>query len=212
MREAFRTQSDAPPIDRAVSALIALAAKASARGWTPATSGNFSVRVDSRRVLVTATGRDKGDLTPADAIGIDLDASLPAGVSAEAPMHTALYRRLPSVDAVAHVHSVAATVLSRRHESAGFVRLEGLEMLKALRGVATHDTRIDLRIYPNTQDMSTFARTVERDIALLAPSWGLLVAGHGLYAWGTTPVEAWRHAEALDFLLTVRMQEEGLAR
>jgi methylthioribulose-1-phosphate dehydratase len=82
-------------------------------------------------------------------------------------------------------------------------------MLKALRGITTHETKLDLRIYPNTQDMGVLAAEVERDRALLAPSWGFLLAGHGLYAWGTTPAEAWRHAEAIDFLLAVRMAEEA---
>jgi methylthioribulose-1-phosphate dehydratase len=199
-------------LETATKELIALAAKASARGWTPATSGNFSVRVDARRAVVTLSGRDKGALTAADVVAIDLEAPLPPGVSAEAPVHTAIYRRLGDARAVAHVHSVAATVLSRRHEAAAHIRVDGLEMLKALRGFTTHEARLDLRVYPNTQDMDAFARDVGRDIATLAPGWGLLLAGHGLYAWGTSPAEAWRHAEALDFLLTVRMHEESLPR
>ena len=30
---------------------------------------------------------------------------------------------------------------------------------------------------------------------------GFLIAGHGLYAWGATLADAWRHLEALEFLL-----------
>ncbi len=202
----------APEIDEAIVELIALAAKASARGWTPATAGNFSVRVDARRAVVTRSGRDKGALTPADAVLLDIDAPLPPGVSAEAPVHTALYRCLADVGAVVHVHTVAATVLSRRHEKAGRVVIEGLEMLKALRGITTHESRLDLSVCANTQDMDAFAKEVERDAQRLAPSWGLLLAGHGLYSWGATPSEAWRHAEAIDFLLTVQMHEEDFAR
>jgi methylthioribulose-1-phosphate dehydratase len=138
----------------------------------------------------------------------DVNASLPSGVSAEAPVHAAIYRRLGDVGALVHVHTLAATLMSRRHEATGFVRIEGLEMLKALRGFATHDARLDVRVYPNTQDMDGFARSVERDALLLAPAWGLLLAGHGQYAWGATPAEAWRHAEALEFLLEVCMHED----
>ena len=127
-------------------------------------------------------------------------------------MHAAIYRCHREVTALVHVHTLAATVVSRRHEAAGVVRIEGLEMLKALGGVNTHEARRELRVYANTQDMGALARVVERDWSTLAPSWGFLLAGHGLYAWGTSPAEAWRHAEALEFLLSVRMQEEGSAR
>jgi len=199
-------------IDAAVKALIALAAKSSARGYTPATSGNFSVRIDPERAIVTASGRDKGELTADDTILFDVRAPLPPRASAEAPVHAAIYRSFPEVSALVHVHTLAATVLSRRHEKTGSVRIEGLEMLKALRGIATHEATLDLRIYPNTQDMAALAHAVERDRAILAPSWGFLLAAHGLYAWGTTPAEAWRHAEAIDFLLSVRMAEEALPR
>ncbi len=206
------TTTEAPEIVAATSALLDLATRSAVRGWTAATSGNFSVRADARRAVMTLSGRDKGALTPADVVVIDVNAPLPPRVSAEAPVHAAIYRGLDDATAVVHVHTIAATVLSRRHERHGHVRVEGLEMLKALRGIETHDARLDLRIYPNTQDMTELARAVERDVALLAPSWAFLLAGHGLYAWGTTPAEAWRHAEALEFLLAVRMHEEGFAR
>jgi methylthioribulose-1-phosphate dehydratase len=195
--------------DPAVRALLALAGRASARGWAVATSGNFSVRLDAGRAVVTVSGRDKGALTPDDVVVVDVNGALPAGASAEAPVHAAIYRGLPGVTALVHVHSLAATVVSRRHAEAGYVRLEGLEMLKALRGIGTHEARVDLRVYANTQDMEALARAVARDADALAPSWGFLLAGHGLYAWGTSPDEAWRHAEALEFLLSVRMHEEA---
>ena len=200
------TDAGASEFGPAAASLIALAAKAAARGWAPATSGNFSVRLDTHRALVTVSGRDKGELTPADTVVLDLDAPTPPRASAEAPVHAALYRRLPDAGAVVHVHTVAGTVLSRRSAADGHVVLAGLEMLKALRGITTHDARVDLRVYPNTQDMEAFARAVERDAPELA-GWGFLLAGHGLYAWGTSAAEAWRHAEALGFLLDVTMHE-----
>jgi len=200
------------PNDAARTALLLLAAKASARSWTPATSGNLSVRIDARRALVTASGRDKGDLTAGDLVLFDLDRPFPPGASAETPVHAAIYRAFGEVTALVHVHTVAATVLSRRHAVSGRIGVEGVEMLKALRGIRTHEARLDLRVYANTQDMDALAGVVERDAALLAPSWAFLLAGHGIYVWGTTPAEAWRHTEALDFLLTVRMHEEALAR
>ena len=44
--------------------------------------------------------------------------------------------------------------------------------------------------------------------AQLSP--GYLIAGHGLYAWGTSPEEAWRHTEALETLLAYQLSYERL--
>ncbi|TAM33952.1 MAG: methylthioribulose 1-phosphate dehydratase [Nevskiaceae bacterium] len=44
-----------------------------ARGWVPATGGNFSARLDAERVLITASGNHKGELTEADLLIADLD-------------------------------------------------------------------------------------------------------------------------------------------
>ena len=49
-----------------------------------------------------------------------------------------------------HTHSPAATLASLFHEDAGAVTLADYEMLKALDGIATHETVIDLplgRVY-----------------------------------------------------------------
>src|ERR1700683_2831972 len=71
------------------------------RGWVPATSGNFSVR-QGERVLVTASGLDKGTLTPAGLIEIDLEGLVGRGAgkpSGETGAHLGLYEaRLTEID------------------------------------------------------------------------------------------------------------------
>ena len=64
--------------------------------------------------------------------------------SAETLLHTQLYRRLPDCGAVLHTHSHASTVLTM-HWPADHITLEGYELLKALDGVQTHDTRLTIR-------------------------------------------------------------------
>ncbi len=104
-----------PGSAQAATQLAEVARFCHAQGWVRATSGNFSARVGETRVLISASGRDKGSLTQADFLVVDLlgRPERPGGQpSAETPLHCALYRR-PGVEAVAHTHSVAATVLSR---------------------------------------------------------------------------------------------------
>src|SRR5438477_11318253 len=42
-----------------------------ARGWTPATSSNFSVRADAAHAAITVSGRDKGRLGLDDVMLVD---------------------------------------------------------------------------------------------------------------------------------------------
>jgi methylthioribulose-1-phosphate dehydratase len=55
---------DKEKLQAAAESLCATARWCYTRGWVPATSGNFSVRIGSH-ILVTASGLDKGTLTPA---------------------------------------------------------------------------------------------------------------------------------------------------
>ncbi|MDR2871910.1 MAG: methylthioribulose 1-phosphate dehydratase [Xanthomonadaceae bacterium] len=177
-------------------------------GWTPATSSNFSQRLDHRHAAITVSGRDKGHLTHADIMVVDLDGN-PAGSeqhpSAETLLHTQIYRKLPHIGCVLHTHSRAQTVASRLFANTGHVHLAGYELLKALHGNTTHETAIDIPILPNTQDIPALAAHVE---ALLdrALFWGYLIDGHGLYVWGHNIDEARRHLEAFEFLLHCELE------
>src|SRR5262245_61518474 len=88
-------------LERAIAAVIEAGRKASAKAWVPATSGNFSARIDENTIAITRSGTDKGALTRADILIVDLDAPDPRA-SAEAPLHYALYRDLPAVNAINH--------------------------------------------------------------------------------------------------------------
>ena len=60
----------------AAEELCRVAHKVAARGWVPATSGNFSVRnIATGHVLVTASGLDKSQLTPAGLLEVAFAAS-----------------------------------------------------------------------------------------------------------------------------------------
>lgn len=188
--------------------LIELTRELAARGYTPATSGNFSHRLDAEHALVTASGRDKGALEESDFMAVDLAGkplSSHARPSAETLLHVHLYRRLPDVNCVLHTHSQTQTVASRLFAGAGRVVFGGYELIKAIDGNTTHDASLVLPVLPNTQDMATLAAQVE---ALLdaAPLWGYLIDGHGLYAWGRSLAEARRHLDAFEFLLGCELE------
>lgn len=201
-----------PTVPDAVAGdLTAIGRFAAARGWVPATSGNFSRRIDARHIAITRSSIDKGSIGAADIVVVGLDdAILPNGTSAETPLHVARYRHDPEIGAIVHVHSVAATVLSRADATHGAVRLQGFEMHKSLRGVTTHDSELQLPVFANDQDMHKLAERIESALGPAPSVPGYLLAGHGLYAWGTTMEDARRHLEGLEFLLQCSLEERRL--
>ena len=182
---------------------------AASRGWVPATSGNFSCRVDAGHAAVTRCGIDKGAIGSADVGVLALDRPVPAGMSAETPLHLARYRTDPAIGAIFHVHTVAATVLSRLDEVAGCVRTAGYEMHKAI-GFDTHASTVEIPVFPNDQNTLALAERVEARLGRGGAIPGFLLAGHGLYAWGATAADARRHVEGLEFLLACQLEERRL--
>lgn len=183
------------------------------RGWVPATAGNFSARLDAQRLVITASGLHKGELDVDSFLVVNLQGEvLTPGrkPSAETALHLQLYRRAPSVGAVLHTHSKAATLLSRL--SPDGVVLEDYEVLKAFPGVDTHKTRIVIPVFPNDQDVPRLAARVEEYMREHPGVHGYLIAGHGLYAWGRSVADARRQVEAFEFLLECELELRRLKR
>ncbi|HQV73372.1 MAG: methylthioribulose 1-phosphate dehydratase [Xanthomonadales bacterium] len=210
---------NALPYDRAQLArkaqMIADAGRElAALGWTPATSSNFSMRLDPSHVAVTVSGRDKGKLGAEDIMVVDLDnqpVATTARPSAETALHTQIYRRFADVGAVLHTHSRAQSVASRLFAEAGAVRFEGWELQKAIAGHSTHESVLDLPVFPNTQDMSVLVGQIDAWLDAGKPLHGYLINGHGIYAWGVDMAEARRHLEAFEFLLNCELDLRRLS-
>ena len=187
------------------------------RGWVQGTSGNFSAVVSPKplRLVVTATGLDKGTLAAAQFLEIDGNAKVLRGAgrpSSEATIHLAVVRER-GAGAVLHTHSVWNTILSQAYAADGGMALEGYEMLKGLDGIRTHEHREWLPILENSQDMVALAKTAEATLKQYPGAHGLLLRRHGLYTWGRDLAEAKRHVEILEFLMEVlgRTHTSGLS-
>ena len=192
--------------------IVANTRELSALGWTPATSSNFSLRLDDRHAAITVSGRDKGRLSRDDIMVVDFEGRPVATAhrpSAETLLHTQLYARFAEVGCVLHTHSRTQTVASRLFAPEGRVRLEGYELLKAFAGNQTHEMAIDVPVLANTQDMPALAAQVE-DLLDRQCLWGYLIDGHGLYAWGRDMAEARRHLEAFEFLFACELDLRSL--
>lgn len=79
-------------------------------------AGNLSARIDAARYLITASGTRLGDLADEDLVEVELS---PTGTPAyarkpskELPMHAAIYRAQPEINAVLHTSSFYATLVA----------------------------------------------------------------------------------------------------
>jgi methylthioribulose-1-phosphate dehydratase len=184
-------------------------------GWCPATGGNFSARIDESHCLITQSGKDKSDLSMDDLMVVNFQGEAQNKTlkpSAEVALHTRLYQLDRSIACVLHTHSINSTVLSRQVTDPD-LQIQGYEMQKALAGNTSHESQIQIKIFDNDQNMLRLADN-------LANAWlqgeitqpGVLVRGHGLYAWGTTIAETQRHIAGIEFLLACLWQDYWMNR
>jgi class II aldolase/adducin N-terminal domain-containing protein len=120
-----------PPYDPALlrqvaGEIVSTARELAARGWTPATSSNFSMRLDEAHAAITVSGLDKGRLTEDGVMAVDLDGRPVATEqrpSAETVLHTRLYRRDAGIGCVLHtLHSLVPGVRPKWGRAAGGLR------------------------------------------------------------------------------------------
>ncbi|BCU56543.1 methylthioribulose 1-phosphate dehydratase [Enterobacter kobei] len=197
-----------------LSALVDACHWIGAKGWAPATGGNMSVREDADWCWLSESGKDKGSLTTDDFLRVEIATHrVPSGrtPSAETGLHTLIYRLFPQANAVLHVHTVNATVLSRVEKRAQLT-LHGYEMQKSLSGQHTHLDSVPVAIFDNDQDIDALARRIEAFAQDHTLQYGFLLRGHGLTCWGRSVAEARRHLEGLEFLFECEMQRRLLEK
>lgn len=194
---------DLDTVHDAGARLATAAARLSEMGWMRGTSGNLSevLQRDPLLLAVTASGVDKGELDRTAVVVVDeLGAAVPVeGLapnrpSAEAALH-ALVAAHTGAGAVVHVHAMSGVVAAERWPTG--VVLHDLEMLKGIGRRA--DDEVVVPVIMNSQSMAELGErfVAAHDAAVPA----VLVARHGMYAWGATIVEARHHAEALEWAL-----------
>ena len=177
------------------------------KGWSPATSTNYSFRLAERPdvIIVSRSGIDKSRFSEADFMEVDLyGKALPAyeGIrpSAETLIHCKLYQLFPEMMCIVHSHSVYSVLQSMKNKQS--VELSGYEVLKGFEGIKTHEITVQVPVFDNTQDMPAFAAVLEEEKdRLTVPAF--IMRQHGTYAWGRNLFEAKRHLETAEYLFEV---------
>lgn len=141
--------------------------------------GNLSVRLSDRRILTTPTGVNKGRLEPSELVVTDMGGEVQRGgtPSSELPMHLAIYRTRPDLNAVVHAHPPIATGYAVAGRPLPSAVLAEIVTLLGCVPVAPYGT-------PSTEELAE---------AVVEPIRGfdvLLLANHGAVATGGSLTEA----------------------
>lgn len=199
--------------------------------WCPATSGNLSTRVvGEQRFHISRSGKYKGELGLEDFLAVDFNGNVIDDVSgneqgnntgnnigtkgtpsAETLLHALIYERHPEAAFVLHSHSVYGTVLSRSLGE-GDIVFRDYELQKAFAGIDTHDTQFIVPVFSNSQDMAFLASKIARHMDDRGVAHCFVLAGHGIYTWGSSIADAKRHLEALEFLFECEYKSRLLAK
>ncbi len=184
-------------------------------GWSPATSSNYSARIDEQNLAITVSGKHKGQLQAEDIMVVDL-AGHPVKSqlksSAETLLHCVLYEWRQDIGAILHTHSQAATVLTRLLADQDALVLEGYEVQKAFPGIDTHEGQLAIPIFENTQDIRTLAAQSLSYLEMNPTTPAYLIRGHGLYTWGANMADTLRHIEAMEFLMACELETLKVTR
>lgn len=178
-------------------------------GWMRGTSGNVSV-ITGEELLVSASGVDKGTLVAEHAVRADLSGVPHPGQayapSAEARVHAAVLRA-SRAGAATHVHALSSVVAAARWPAG--VPLVDVEQLKGI-GRGAHGDRVVVPVVANSQDMAELSERVVAAMDTGVPC--VIVAEHGLYAWGSTLDEALQRTESLDWLFEHALRLDAMTR
>ena len=99
----------------AAEQIVEVGRRMHAAGMAPGQDGNISVRLSDEEVLITPSRAAKGFLKPSQMIKVDLSGAKIEGdlaPSVETPMHVAVYRAFPDIEACIHAHPTFTIVLS----------------------------------------------------------------------------------------------------
>lgn len=174
-------------------------------GWMVGTAGNLSARMPDGSLWITASGRNKGNLSIGDFIRIAFDGAMleqphrELRPSAETSIHQAIYSLFPEAKACYHVHSIEANLVSHFTDG-NELPLPPLEMLKGL-GIWQETPNVAMPVFANHLDVPRIASDICERFKVTPPLMSaLLIRNHGVTVWASSPQEAHNYLEVVEYI------------
>lgn len=150
-------------------------------------------------IAIKPSGISYGEMRPSDIVLVDLEGRKVEGrlnPSSDTPTHLELYRAFQDIGGIAHVHSEYATMHAQACRE---IPCLGTTHADVFYGPVPVTRWLTRREVEKGYEKNTGRVIVER-FKRLKPMEipGVLVAGHGAFAWGKTPQEAVENSLALE--------------
>lgn len=185
--------------------LIAAASYFYQMGWMVGTAGNLSAKMSDGSFWITASGRNKGQLSVSDFIRIASDGKVlekpfaEIRPSAETSIHQVIYSLFPEAQACYHVHSIEANLVSHFNDGDS-LPLPALEMLKGL-GVWEENPNLAMPIFANHLEVPKIASDIRARFQTTPPPINaLLIRNHGITVWAASPEVARNYLEVAEYI------------
>jgi methylthioribulose-1-phosphate dehydratase len=179
------------------------------------TAGNLSARNTENTFWITASGKNKGELSETDFVLMDLEGEmLEAGApeshpSAETSIHRVIYSLFPEVRACYHVHSVEANIVSNFSEGDS-LPLPPLEMIKGL-GIWQENPEVSIPLFNNYLEVPKIAEEIKNRFQLSLPQLpALLIRHHGVTIWASSLKEAYNRIEIIEYIFRYMVLRRSL--
>lgn len=188
--------------------LTALIKELNLKGHNIATSGNYSLKFSDQidRAYISESGIDKSQFCVTNLFEIYMDSFLPVldenkgrKPSDETAIHMMIYKIIGS-GCVLHSHFIESLLIAEMYPHKDIITLSDLEMIKAFKGIKSHQDSINVLLVPNTQEIKELSIKMEKVITNTSNCFALILRGHGVYVWGETVDSAKRHLEALQYI------------
>lgn len=158
------------------------------QAYVAAYDGNVSIRLANGNILITAAGKNKGEITRDDLVEITPEGKRIRGAgkpSTEHPMHLTIYRERTDIGAVVHAHPPLATAFA-----AARIPLPDSVLPEVIVGLGP----IPLAPYatPSTDEVGESVRP------FLRRSKAILLANHGVVAFSGTVWDAYYALEKVE--------------
>ncbi len=162
-----------------------------AKGWSPATSTNYSFK-ENNNIFVSRSGIDKSLFTEDDFIVVDENGNTTSEFqnikpSAETLIHCVLYGLFSDATVVLHSHSIYSVLNSQKYTD--LIHFKGYEIQKGFEGQTTHENTVSIPIVENSQNMNEITQWMKNNQNLLG-NHCFIIRNHGTYAWGKNLFEA----------------------
>ncbi len=187
-------------------------------GHNPATSGNYSLRSKTKAgyALVSESGIDKSTFQEDNLILVNIETAKQHDIfeglgkksSDETALHLAIYKATQA-NCVLHSHMLDAILFAELFKNQDMLKLSGMELLKGLDGIKTHETEVTIPCFDNTQDIEALGEKIQ-PIIKSQPCYSIILRGHGMYVWGDSVKVAKRHLEVFEYLFKYELALKGL--